>query len=81
MDKKPNEIHENLIPTKLTNIQYSINSYTTINTPYNWPAFLSSFLFKYRVPYSAKLWQGKTLANSAKCTSFANILPSQIPDY
>ena len=31
MDKKPNEIHVNLIPET---IQYSINSYTTINAPY-----------------------------------------------
>ena len=42
MDKKPNEIHEKLIPTKLTNMQYSTNSYTTITTPYNWPAFLAA---------------------------------------
>ena len=40
MDKKPNEIHENLIPTKIDNHTFSINSYTTINTPYNWPDFL-----------------------------------------
>ena len=40
MDKKPNKIHEHLIPMKSTNIQYSINSYTTTNTLYNWPAFL-----------------------------------------
>ena len=33
MDKKPNEI---------LNQQYSINSYTTINIPYNWPAFLAA---------------------------------------
>ena len=32
------------------------------------------------IPYSAKFWRGKTLANLANCTSFANILPSQIPD-
>ena len=30
-----------------------------------------------QLPYSAKFWRGKTLA---KGTSFANILPSQIPD-
>ena len=24
------------------NLQYSINAYTTINTPYNWPAFLTA---------------------------------------
>ena len=30
MDKKPNEIHENLIPTKLTTIPYSTNSCNTI---------------------------------------------------
>ena len=41
MNKKPNKIYENLISMKLTNIQYSINSYT-INTPYNWPAFLAA---------------------------------------
>ena len=32
------------------------------------------------IPYSAKWWQGKTFANLAKGMSFANILPSQIPD-
>ena len=32
------------------------------------------------IPYSAKFWRGKSLANLANCTSFANILPSQIPD-
>ena len=44
MDKKPNEIHENLIPQKLITVcvLYGINSYTTINTPYNWPAFLAA---------------------------------------
>ena len=42
MDKKPDEIHRNLIPSKLTNVQYSINSYTAINTPYDWPAFLAA---------------------------------------
>ena len=41
MDKKPNKAHKNLIPTKL--IQYSINSYTTISIPYNWPAFLAAY--------------------------------------
>ena len=34
MDKKPNEIHKNLIPTKLSTIQYSTNCY-------NWPVFLT----------------------------------------
>ena len=28
MDKIPNEIYENLIPTKINNQQYNINSYT-----------------------------------------------------
>ena len=28
MDKKPNKINENFIPTKITTIPYSINSYT-----------------------------------------------------
>ena len=40
MDKKPNEIHKNLMPMKFTVV---INSYTTINTPYNWSAFLTAF--------------------------------------
>ena len=42
MDKKSNEIHENLIPMGLTTIPYSTNFYNTINTniSYNWPAFL-----------------------------------------
>ena len=31
--------------------------------------------------YSAKLWQGKTLTNLAKQSSFANILPNLIPDW
>ena len=35
------EIYKKLIPTTLTNIYYSINSYTTIYAPYNWPAFLA----------------------------------------
>ena len=41
--KKLNEIHENLIPTKVTIIRYNTKSYNTINTniPYNWPAFLA----------------------------------------
>ena len=30
--------------------------------------------------YSAKFWRGKTLANLANQTPFANILPCQIPD-
>ena len=38
MDKKLNEIYENLIPTKLTITQYNAKSY---NTPYNFPAFLA----------------------------------------
>ena len=38
-------MHINIIPTKLTNIQYSINSYTIINTPYNWSAFLAAYCF------------------------------------
>ena len=29
--------------------------------------------------YSAKLWQGKTLVNLVKQSSFTNILPNQIP--
>ena len=34
MDKKPNKIHKNLIPTINKNhiVQYCINSYITINT-------------------------------------------------
>ena len=39
MDKKPNEIHKNLIPKKFT-VATVINSYTIINRPYNWPPFL-----------------------------------------
>ena len=34
---------------------------------------------KTRIPYSAKLWWGKTLANLAKRMSFANVLTNQIP--
>ena len=40
--RKPNKIHQNLIPTKLTNIRHSINFYTTINGSYNWSAFLAA---------------------------------------
>ena len=32
------------------------------------------------VPYNAKLWQRKTLANLVNQTPLTNILPSQIPD-
>ena len=42
MDKKLNEIHENLIPTKLTIIRYNAKSYNTIKhkyIPYNFPTF------------------------------------------
>ena len=42
MNKEPNEFHKHLSPQKLTTIQYSINSYTTINTPYNWLVFLAA---------------------------------------
>ena len=43
MDKKPNEIHENYDLHKINKhaLKYAtINSYTTINTAYNWPVFL-----------------------------------------
>ena len=64
MDKKLNEIHDNLIPTKLITISHSTNSYNTIkhNIPYNWPAFLAvnnryTFLYaliriRYKGPHS-----------------------------
>ena len=46
MDKKPNEIHKNLILMEINNyrLSYSINCSTTTNTniPYNWPAFLAA---------------------------------------
>ena len=46
MDKKLNEIHENLIPTKLTTIRiwYNTKSYNTIkhNIPYSYLASLLS---------------------------------------
>ena len=36
MDKKPNEIHVDLCPTKINNhTEQYFNSYTTINTPYS----------------------------------------------
>ena len=54
MDKKHNKIYENLIPTKLTNIQYSI-LYATINTPYNWPAPLAAFCLNIGYVSSYKL--------------------------
>ena len=40
MGKKPNEIHETLIPMKIKNltVQYTTN----INIPYNWLAFLAA---------------------------------------
>ena len=43
MDKKLDEMCENLIPTKLRTISYYTKSYNTINTniPCNWPAFLA----------------------------------------
>ena len=41
MDKKHNEIHENLIPSKLIIIRYNTKAYNTKNTniPYKWLAF------------------------------------------
>ena len=36
---------------------------------------------EFYIPYSTKVWQRQTLANSVKLTSLANILPSQIPYY
>ena len=49
MDKKPNKIHENLIPQKLHNNHtlYSINSYKTVsrNIPYNYPVLLAALCF------------------------------------
>ena len=42
MDKKPSEIHENLIPMKINNHTIQQYSYTTNNTPYNWPASLAA---------------------------------------
>ena len=46
MDKIPNEIHENLIPTEINNyrLPYGIMCYTTTNTnkPYNQLAFLAA---------------------------------------
>ena len=50
MDKKPNEIHENLIPMKYNNliVQYKlIHIITNTNIPHNWPAFIAaSYLIK-----------------------------------
>ena len=50
MDKKPNEIYENLIPTKYNNhiVQYKllyvhVHITTNTNIPYNWPAFIAAF--------------------------------------
>ena len=37
-------------------------------------------VYHLRIPYSATFWRGKTLANLANRTPFANILPRQIPD-
>ena len=34
----------------------------------------------YKLLYSGKFWQGKTLVDLGNGTPFANILPSQIPD-
>ena len=47
MDKKPNEIHENLIPTKINNLatvqqKHLHNNKHKHNTIYNWPAFLAA---------------------------------------
>ena len=53
---KPNEIHENLIPTKLTTILYSINFYTTVintNIPYNVPSFLTASCFNTSSRYTS----------------------------
>ena len=57
MDKKPNETHENLIPTKLLTIPYSINSYPIINTNilYNWPALLAASCLNSRYTFSCML--------------------------
>ena len=42
MDKKLKEIHVNLIPMKIKNHAVQYYSYTIINTPYEWPAFLAA---------------------------------------
>ena len=54
INKKPNEIHENLIPTKFT-VQYIYSYTTTINTPYNWPAFLTASCLDIGYVYSCEL--------------------------
>ena len=44
MDKKLNEICENLVPTELTILWYNLKSYYTIkhtSIPYNLPPFLA----------------------------------------
>ena len=38
-------LHAYIIHGLTKSIQYSINSYTTINTPYNWLAFLVASCF------------------------------------
>ena len=66
---------------KVMNYRYLANffpvtfSYRQMDHPYT-----QKHLHSYKIPYSAKLWRGKTLANLAKRSSFANILPNQIPD-
>ena len=53
---KPNKTNENLIPMKINNhILHSINSYTTINTPYNWPAILAASCWNIGYMYSYEL--------------------------
>ena len=46
IDKKPNEIHENLIPTKINSriVQYKVLYIHTLNTniPYKWAACLAT---------------------------------------
>ena len=38
MDKKPNEIHENLIPMKIKQSGFTLILQQKTNIPYNWPA-------------------------------------------
>ena len=58
-----------------------LKSECSIRAYYNLVTVLLVYIYQsLLIPYSAKFWRGKTLANLAKRTSFANILRSQIPD-
>ena len=55
-----------------------IRSTVHVNHNNKTPTYLYDGYHSMHILYSAKQWQGKTLANLANCKSFVNILPNQI---